>query len=186
MDCDLAETLSSYPAIDEQRAAIYGAKGDHAKAIALYQSLISRGNASEALEYFNLAVSADGTDGFAYHDEAEALQKVGRPSAAIAPALRASELLLTANPTEAMESKRLATQLMRMRRRDLIVANARRAGTLIVGVASMLVVAGTIEAFISPRRLPASERIAVGVVTAVALILYFTGAGREGHASKEG
>ncbi len=67
----------------------------------------------------------------------------------------------------------------RMRRRDLIVANARRAGTLIVGVASMLVVAGTIEAFVSPRRLPASERIAVGVVTAVALILYFTGAGRD-------
>lgn len=67
----------------------------------------------------------------------------------------------------------------RMRRRDLIVANARRAGTLIVGVASMLLVAGTIEAFISPRRLPESVRIAVGLVTAVALILYFTGAGRK-------
>lgn len=66
----------------------------------------------------------------------------------------------------------------RMRRRDLIVANAQRAGTLIVGVASMLIVAGTIEAFVSPRRLPASVRIAVGAITAVAMLLYFAGAGR--------
>ncbi|HXO17355.1 MAG TPA: stage II sporulation protein M, partial [Candidatus Dormibacteraeota bacterium] len=66
----------------------------------------------------------------------------------------------------------------RLRRRDLIAANARRAGTLILGVASMLVVAGTIEAFVSPRRLPESVRIAVGLITAVVLILYFTGAGR--------
>jgi uncharacterized membrane protein SpoIIM required for sporulation len=66
----------------------------------------------------------------------------------------------------------------RLRRRDAIVANARRAGTLIVGVASLLVVAGTIEAFVSPRRLPPAIRIAVGLVTAVALTAYFSGAGR--------
>ena len=66
----------------------------------------------------------------------------------------------------------------RRRRRDLIVANARRAGTLILGVASMLIVAGTIEAFVSPQRLPAPIRIAVGLFTALILILYFTGAGR--------
>jgi uncharacterized membrane protein SpoIIM required for sporulation len=66
----------------------------------------------------------------------------------------------------------------RRRRREAIVANARRAGTLIVGVASMLVVAGTLEAFVSPRRLPASIRVAVGLCTAVALIWYFAGAGR--------
>jgi uncharacterized membrane protein SpoIIM required for sporulation len=66
----------------------------------------------------------------------------------------------------------------RMRRRDLIVANSRRAGTLIVGVASMLVVAGTIEGFISPMRLPAPDRIAVGLITAAALVAYFSGAGR--------
>ena len=66
----------------------------------------------------------------------------------------------------------------RVRRRDLIVANARRAGTLIVGVASMLIVAGTVEAFISPRRWPASARIAIGLFTAVMLIAYFAGAGR--------
>lgn len=66
----------------------------------------------------------------------------------------------------------------RLRRRDAIVANARRAGTLILGVASMLIVAGTIEAFISPRRLPASVRVAVGLFTAAMLILYFAGLGR--------
>jgi uncharacterized membrane protein SpoIIM required for sporulation len=67
----------------------------------------------------------------------------------------------------------------RLRRRDAIVANARRAGTLILGVASMLIVAGTIEAFVSPRRLPPADRIAIGLITAVALIVYFTAAGRQ-------
>ena len=66
----------------------------------------------------------------------------------------------------------------RRRRRDLIVANARRAGTLIIGVASMLIVAGTIEGFVSPQRLSASVRLAVGLLTAVLMILYFAGAGR--------
>jgi uncharacterized membrane protein SpoIIM required for sporulation len=71
----------------------------------------------------------------------------------------------------------------RMRRRDLLVANARRAGTLILGVASMLVVAGTIEAFVSPRRWPESVRIAIGLVTAAVLLLYFGAAGRSKQAT---
>ena len=66
----------------------------------------------------------------------------------------------------------------RLRRRDAIAAAARRAGVLIAGVASMLLVAGTIEGFFSPLRLPASDRIGVGIVTAVALILYFGFTGR--------
>ncbi len=66
----------------------------------------------------------------------------------------------------------------RMRRRDLIAANARRAGTLIIGVASMLIVAGTIEAFVTPRRLPEKTRIVVGLSTAVLMAMYFSGAGR--------
>ncbi len=66
----------------------------------------------------------------------------------------------------------------RLRRRDAVVAAARRAGVLIAGVASMLLVAGTIEGFFSPLRLPASERIAVGVMTAVLLVLYFGFTGR--------
>jgi uncharacterized membrane protein SpoIIM required for sporulation len=64
-----------------------------------------------------------------------------------------------------------------MRRRDLIAANARRAGTLIVGVASMLVVAGLIEAFVSPRRLPETTRAAIGLFTAIVMTLYFATAG---------
>ena len=65
----------------------------------------------------------------------------------------------------------------RLRRRDAIAANARRAGTLILGVASMLVVAGTIEGFISPQRWAAEVRIAIGALTAVTMVLYFGLAG---------
>ena len=66
----------------------------------------------------------------------------------------------------------------RLRRRDAIVGNARRAGTLILGVASMLVVAGTIEGFISPQRWSPGVRLAIGALTATALILYFGFSGR--------
>jgi uncharacterized membrane protein SpoIIM required for sporulation len=67
----------------------------------------------------------------------------------------------------------------RLHRRDAIAAAAQRAGVLIAGVASMLVVAGTIEGFYSPLRLSVSARIGFGAVTAVLLILYFTLAGRK-------
>ncbi len=62
----------------------------------------------------------------------------------------------------------------RLRRRDAILANAKRAVVLMGGAASMLLVAGTIEGFISPRRLPAADRLTVGLVTLVAMILYFS------------
>jgi uncharacterized membrane protein SpoIIM required for sporulation len=70
----------------------------------------------------------------------------------------------------------------RLRRRDAIAVNARRAGTLILGVASMLIVAGTIEGFISPQRWAPEVRIAIGTLTAVALVFYFGFAGREADA----
>ncbi|HET9028904.1 MAG TPA: stage II sporulation protein M [Candidatus Aquilonibacter sp.] len=66
----------------------------------------------------------------------------------------------------------------RLRRRDAIVDASKRAGILIAGVASMLIVAGTIEGFYSPLRLPPSARIGFGLLTALALLLYFTLAGR--------
>jgi uncharacterized membrane protein SpoIIM required for sporulation len=66
----------------------------------------------------------------------------------------------------------------RMRRRDAIAANARRAGTLILGVASMLIVAGTIEGFISPQRWTPEARIAIGSLTALAMLAYFGLGGR--------
>jgi uncharacterized membrane protein SpoIIM required for sporulation len=69
----------------------------------------------------------------------------------------------------------------RIRRVDALVANARRAGTLVLGTAAMLVVAGTIEGFISPQRLSPQVRLSIGALTAIALILYagFAGAGNE-------
>jgi len=71
----------------------------------------------------------------------------------------------------------------RLRRREAIVRNARRAGTLIAGVASMLIVAGTIEGFVSPQRWPPQTRVAFGALTAVALLLYFGLGGRRSAAS---
>jgi uncharacterized membrane protein SpoIIM required for sporulation len=67
----------------------------------------------------------------------------------------------------------------RLRRRDAIRLNAQRAGVLIAGVASMLVVAGTIEGYFSPRRIPDPTRLGFGLVTALLLILYFGFAGRK-------
>lgn len=66
----------------------------------------------------------------------------------------------------------------RIRRRDAIGSNAKRAGVLFGGVASMLIVAGTIEGFYSNLRLPELPRAAMGAVTAVLLIWYFAMAGR--------
>ena len=61
----------------------------------------------------------------------------------------------------------------RLRRRDALVRNARRAAVLVMGVASMLVIAGTIEGFFSPQNFPADVRVAMGGITAVLLLLYF-------------
>ncbi len=66
----------------------------------------------------------------------------------------------------------------RVRRLDALVRNARRAATLVLGTAAMLVVAGTIEGFVSPQRLSAGVRLAIGGLTLVALVLYVMLAGR--------
>ncbi|MEA2689938.1 MAG: hypothetical protein QOD51_2545 [Candidatus Eremiobacteraeota bacterium] len=77
----------------------------------------------------------------------------------------------------------------RARRADALVIAARRAGTLVLGVALQQCVAGTIEGFISPQRLPIPVRGAIGAVTAVALLAYLLGAGtqrreRDGRSEK--
>lgn len=66
----------------------------------------------------------------------------------------------------------------RLRRRDAIALNSRRAGVLVAGVTAMLCVAGIIEGFFSPLRFPADVRASVGIVTALALIAYFGFCGR--------
>ena len=73
----------------------------------------------------------------------------------------------------------------RFRRGDAVKANAARAGVLITGVASMLVLAGTIEGFYSPLRLPPGARIAFGAATAILLAAYFALAGRSKEATND-
>ncbi|PZR59640.1 MAG: hypothetical protein DLM50_00575 [Candidatus Meridianibacter frigidus] len=65
----------------------------------------------------------------------------------------------------------------RRHRGDALRENGRRAGTLIAGVAAMLCVAGTIEGFFSPLRFAPEIRIAVGALTGVAMLAYFSLAG---------
>jgi uncharacterized membrane protein SpoIIM required for sporulation len=66
----------------------------------------------------------------------------------------------------------------RLRRIDALKANARRAGTLMIGVAGLLCIAGTIEGFVTPQRTTEIFRFGFGAVTAVALIAYFGLCGR--------
>jgi uncharacterized membrane protein SpoIIM required for sporulation len=66
----------------------------------------------------------------------------------------------------------------RLRRSDALKRSARRAGTLICGVAAMLVVAGIIEGFISPLRTPIPLRLGIGALSAVLLASYLALAGR--------
>lgn len=74
----------------------------------------------------------------------------------------------------------------RARRGDAIVAAGRRAGTLVMGVALLLCVAGTIEGFVSPQRLPIYARDMIGAVTAVALLAYLLGSGSRRNPSPAG
>ncbi len=67
----------------------------------------------------------------------------------------------------------------RLRRIDALKANARRAGTLMIGVCGLLVVAGAIEGFVTPQRTSETFRFAVGASTAAALCAYFALAGRQ-------
>jgi uncharacterized membrane protein SpoIIM required for sporulation len=66
----------------------------------------------------------------------------------------------------------------RLRRIDALKANGRRAAVLALGVAGLLLVAGTIEGFISPQRISIELRIAIGSLTAVLLAAYLGFAGR--------
>jgi uncharacterized membrane protein SpoIIM required for sporulation len=71
----------------------------------------------------------------------------------------------------------------RVRRLDALVRNAQRAGTLVLGTAVMLVAAGTLEGFVSPQRLSPQLRIAIGALTAIALLMYVAFAGRKAPAA---
>lgn len=61
---------------------------------------------------------------------------------------------------------------------DALVRNARRAATLIVGTAMLLVLAGIIEGFVSPQRFGENLRLALGALSGLALVSYLGFAGR--------
>ena len=65
-----------------------------------------------------------------------------------------------------------------LRRRDALAQAARKAVRLIVGCAMLLVIAGIIEAFISPSALHPLVKLAVGALTGAALYTYLAFAGR--------
>jgi uncharacterized membrane protein SpoIIM required for sporulation len=67
----------------------------------------------------------------------------------------------------------------RLRRIDALKAAGRRAGVLMIGVAGLLVIAGTIEGFVTPQRTTVLFRIGVGVLTAALLGTYLSLAGRK-------
>lgn len=64
------------------------------------------------------------------------------------------------------------------RRTDAFVLAARSAMTLILGAVPLLVIAGTIEGFLSPSHAPALLKLAVGLLTGVLLYGYLFTSGR--------
>mgnify|MGYP001439715637 CR=1 FL=1 len=67
----------------------------------------------------------------------------------------------------------------RLRRIDALTRNARRAGTLALGVCLMLACAGLIEGNFSPLKNLPELRLAVGALTAVLLVWYFGFVGKQ-------
>ena len=66
----------------------------------------------------------------------------------------------------------------RRTRREVLVTRGREAVSLIGGTAMMLVVAGTIEGFISPSALPREIKLGFAAVAALVTLAYFAYAGR--------
>jgi len=66
----------------------------------------------------------------------------------------------------------------RLRRADALKAAARRAATLLIGVAVLLVWAGIFEGFVSPRRIAPELRLAIGAFNGLALAAFWLLAGR--------
>jgi uncharacterized membrane protein SpoIIM required for sporulation len=67
----------------------------------------------------------------------------------------------------------------RVTRREALVVRGREAVSLIGGTAMMLVVAGTIEGFISPSDLPREVKLTLAALFALLLVVYLAFAGRD-------
>ncbi len=66
----------------------------------------------------------------------------------------------------------------KLRRGDALGIAARRAAVLAIGMASLLIIAGTLEAFVSPSSLPEVAKLAVGALTALLLYSWLLLGGR--------
>jgi uncharacterized membrane protein SpoIIM required for sporulation len=66
-----------------------------------------------------------------------------------------------------------------LRRGDALSAAARRAVVLAVGAATLLIIAGTLEAFVSPSSLPDAAKLAIGAAAGTLLYSWLVLAGRE-------
>lgn len=71
-------------------------------------------------------------------------------------------------------------------RREALIEAARRAVLLILGCAPLLVVAGTLEGFVSPSPLPNTLKISLGLVVGALLYVYLLLAGRRASRAEAG
>src|SRR5438876_12135120 len=67
------------------------------------------------------------------------------------------------------------------KRPDALVIATRRAFTLLLGLAPLLVIAGTIEGNISPSNAPFAAKLMIGLTTGLLLYAYLIFAGRQPH-----
>jgi len=67
------------------------------------------------------------------------------------------------------------------KRTDALVIATRRAFTLLLGLAPLLVIAGTIEGNISPSNAPFAAKLMIGLATGLLLYTYLLFAGRQPH-----
>lgn len=73
----------------------------------------------------------------------------------------------------------------RRRRADALAERARESVSLLAGTTLLLVLAGLLEGFVSPARIPATAKLVIAATVAIAVIAYLVAGGRE-HDGRSG